>query len=73
MRCQSLVCLSQVMFGDRYVMELLQQKGWSIGGENSGHILNLNIQSSTGDGIVAALQVLQCFVRMMDLRLSKWV
>ncbi|WP_421131568.1 phosphoglucosamine mutase [Alteromonas sp. A079] len=43
--------------GDRYVMELLQQKGWLIGGENSGHVLNLAV-SSTGDGIVAGLQVL---------------
>ncbi|MCW8092112.1 phosphoglucosamine mutase [Alteromonas sp. ASW11-130] len=53
--------------GDRYVMELLQQKGWTIGGENSGHVLNLNA-SSTGDGIVAGLQVLIAMVRSnMDL------
>jgi phosphoglucosamine mutase len=43
--------------GDRYVMELLHEKGWQIGGENSGHVLNLG-SASTGDGIVAALQVL---------------
>ena len=43
--------------GDRYVMELLKQKGWSIGGEGSGHVLNLTA-ASTGDGIVAGLQVL---------------
>ncbi|MBU2977011.1 phosphoglucosamine mutase [Alteromonas sp. C1M14] len=48
--------------GDRYVMELLQQKGWAIGGENSGHILNLNI-ASTGDGIVAGLQVITAMLR----------
>lgn len=48
--------------GDRYVMELLQQKGWSIGGENSGHVLNLNL-ASTGDGIVAGLQVLTAMLR----------
>lgn len=48
--------------GDRYVMELLQQKGWVIGGENSGHVLNLNA-SSTGDGIVAGLQVLTAMLR----------
>jgi phosphoglucosamine mutase len=53
--------------GDRYVMELLQQKGWSIGGENSGHVLNLNM-SSTGDGIVAGLQVVAAMLRShMDL------
>jgi len=43
--------------GDRYVMELLRQKGWLYGGENSGHILCLD-RHSTGDGIVSALQVL---------------
>jgi phosphoglucosamine mutase len=43
--------------GDRYVMELLKKKGWTIGGEGSGHVLNLNA-ASTGDGIVAGLQVL---------------
>lgn len=48
--------------GDRYVMELLQQKGWLIGGENSGHVLNLAV-SSTGDGIVAGLQVLIAMLR----------
>ncbi|GAA0857582.1 phosphoglucosamine mutase [Aliiglaciecola litoralis] len=48
--------------GDRYVMELLQQRGWSIGGENSGHVLNLNV-TSTGDGIVAGLQVITAMLR----------
>lgn len=48
--------------GDRYVMELLQQRGWSIGGENSGHVLNLNV-TSTGDGIAAGLQVLTAMLR----------
>jgi len=48
--------------GDRYVMELLQQKGWAIGGENSGHILNLNL-ASTGDGMVAGLQVITAMLR----------
>ncbi|WP_313950863.1 phosphoglucosamine mutase [Accumulibacter sp.] len=43
--------------GDRYVMEMLGQKGWLYGGENSGHILCLD-RHSTGDGIVSALQVL---------------
>jgi phosphoglucosamine mutase len=43
--------------GDRYVMELLQQQGWQLGGENSGHIICLDKHSS-GDGIVSALQVL---------------
>ena len=47
--------------GDRYVMERLQANGWFIGGESSGHIIALN-QSTTGDGIIAALQVLQWMV-----------
>ncbi len=38
-------------------MELLQQKGWQLGGENSGHIICLD-RHSTGDGIISALQVL---------------
>lgn len=48
--------------GDRYVMELLQRKGWMIGGENSGHVLNLAL-ASTGDGIVAGLQVIASMLR----------
>jgi phosphoglucosamine mutase len=43
--------------GDRYVLELLQNKQWIIGGEGSGHLLCLD-QHSTGDGTIAALQVL---------------
>ena len=45
--------------GDRYVMQALQERGWSIGGEPSGHILYLD-KSRTGDAIVAGLQVLSC-------------
>ena len=45
--------------GDRYVMQELQARGWSIGGEPSGHILCLD-KSRTGDAIVAGLQVLSC-------------
>ena len=43
--------------GDRYVLELLKHKGWLIGGEGSGHLLCLD-QHSTGDGTIAALQIL---------------
>ena len=43
--------------GDRYVLELLNEKNWSLGGENSGHILTLDKHTS-GDAIIAALQVL---------------
>ncbi len=48
--------------GDRYVLELLNQRGWQLGGENSGHILTLDKHSS-GDGIIAALQVLQAVIQ----------
>jgi phosphoglucosamine mutase len=43
--------------GDRYVLEMLQERGWIYGGENSGHIIALD-RHTTGDGTVAALQVL---------------
>ncbi len=43
--------------GDRYVMEMLKKNNWRLGAENSGHVINLN-HTSTGDGIVAALNVL---------------
>ena len=43
--------------GDRYVLEMLQEKRWQLGGENSGHIICLD-KHTTGDGIVSALQVL---------------
>ena len=51
------VPFARARVGDRYVLELLQQKGWTLGGENSGHLLCLDCHS-TGDGIVSALQVL---------------
>lgn len=44
--------------GDRYVMEELIKTQWTLGGENSGHIVNLNL-TTTGDGIISALQVLR--------------
>jgi len=43
--------------GDRYVMSLLHQEGWELGGETSGHIICLD-KNTTGDGIIAALEVL---------------
>ena len=43
--------------GDRYVLEKLNKKNWQLGGESSGHIICLD-QTTTGDAIVAALQVL---------------
>ncbi|QUM79469.1 phosphoglucosamine mutase [Moritella sp. 5] len=43
--------------GDRYVVEMMLEKGWRIGGENSGHIISLD-HTTTGDGIVSSLLVL---------------
>jgi phosphoglucosamine mutase len=54
--------LVRAKVGDRYVMELLQEKGWRLGGENSGHIICLD-QTTTGDGIIASLQVLKAASR----------
>ncbi len=48
--------------GDRYVLETLNDNSWSIGGESSGHIICLD-RTTTGDGIVSALQVLAYLVR----------
>ncbi len=48
--------------GDRYVLEKLQEKGWRMGAENSGHIILLD-KTTTGDGIIAGLQVLSAMVR----------
>ncbi|OCZ55903.1 phosphoglucosamine mutase [Acinetobacter seifertii] len=47
--------------GDRYVLQALEENGWVIGGEPSGHILTLD-KSTTGDAIIAALQVLTVMV-----------
>lgn len=48
--------------GDRYVMEKMQEKQWRLGAENSGHVILLD-KTTTGDGIVASLQVLTAIVR----------
>ena len=52
---------SRAGVGDRYVMEQLIEKNWRLGGESSGHLICLD-QTTTGDGIVAALQVLAAVV-----------
>jgi phosphoglucosamine mutase len=48
--------------GDRYVLEVMQERGWILGGEGSGHLLALD-KHSTGDGIVSSLQVLSALRR----------
>jgi phosphoglucosamine mutase len=51
------MALHRANVGDRYVMEMLKKTGSTVGGESSGHIICLD-KTTTGDGIVAALQVL---------------
>jgi phosphoglucosamine mutase len=48
--------------GDRHIHKALRKNGWTLGGEASGHLLSLD-RTSTGDGIVSALQVLEIMVR----------
>ncbi len=58
----------RVKIGDRYVIEELVKQGWLLGGESSGHIIWLPA-TTTGDGIVAALQVMMA-MQMYDLSLQ---
>ncbi len=51
------IAFGRAKVGDRYVLEMLREKGWLYGGENSGHIICLD-KHTTGDGLVSALQVL---------------
>ncbi|MDR2679029.1 MAG: phosphoglucosamine mutase, partial [Zoogloeaceae bacterium] len=51
------IAFERARVGDRYVVEKLLETGWKLGGENSGHLLCLD-KHTTGDGIIAALQVL---------------
>lgn len=57
--------LHRTNVGDRYVLEKLQELNARIGGENSGHIICLD-RNSTGDGIIAALQVLAAVLEMQS-------
>lgn len=56
------VGFARAKVGDRYVLEVLQERGWLIGGEGSGHLLFLD-KHTTGDGIVSALQLLSALKR----------
>ncbi|MBN2866914.1 MAG: phosphoglucosamine mutase [Thiotrichales bacterium] len=55
------IALSRASVGDRYVMQELVEKGWVFGAEPSGHVLCLD-KTGTGDGIIAALQVMSVLV-----------
>lgn len=61
--------LLRAKVGDRYVLEMMHEQGWRLGGENSGHIICLD-KHSTGDGIISALQVLAA-LKSMDATLSQ--
>jgi phosphoglucosamine mutase len=54
--------LQRTKVGDRYVMERMREGGFNLGGEASGHIILSDI-STTGDGLIAALQVLAVMIR----------
>jgi phosphoglucosamine mutase len=56
------VPFARAKVGDRYVLEMLQQRGWLYGGESSGHLLALDCHT-TGDGTISALQVLTALKR----------
>jgi phosphoglucosamine mutase len=56
------VGFARAKVGDRYVLELLQERGWQIGAEGSGHMLFLD-KHTTGDGIISALQVMSALRR----------
>jgi phosphoglucosamine mutase len=60
---------SRAQVGDRYVLEMMRERGWLLGGENSGHIVCLD-KHTTGDGIIAALQVL-AVLRKQGLSLAE--
>ena len=59
--------------GDRYVIEAMRERDWQLGGENSGHIVCSDV-TTTGDGIIAALQVMLALVtsgqRLHELKLG---
>jgi phosphoglucosamine mutase len=56
------IAFARAKVGDRYVLEAMQERGWLLGGEGSGHLLCLD-KHTTGDGIVSALQVLSALKR----------
>jgi phosphoglucosamine mutase len=68
---QQNIPFQRAAIGDRYVLEMLRKEGWLLGGETSGHIICLE-QTTTGDAIVAALQVLHELISTdQDLHTAK--
>src|SRR3546814_8191880 len=56
------IALERTKVGDRYVLERMRTGGFNVGGEQSGHMI-LSEYATTGDGTVAALQVLAAIIR----------
>jgi phosphoglucosamine mutase len=56
------IALVRTPVGDRYVVEAMRKGGFNLGGEQSGHLIFLD-HSSTGDGLIGALQVLALMIR----------
>jgi phosphoglucosamine mutase len=54
--------LARTPVGDRYVVEMMRERGYNVGGEQSGHVV-LSDYSTTGDGLIAALQVLAVLIQ----------
>jgi phosphoglucosamine mutase len=54
--------LKRTKVGDRYIIEMLKENNWSLGGEGSGHIVCLDV-TTTGDGIISALAILEAMAR----------
>lgn len=65
------IAFERAAVGDRYVLEMLRANKWCYGGENSGHLLCLD-RHTTGDGIIAALQVLAA-LRREAITLAQWI
>jgi phosphoglucosamine mutase len=61
--------LERTQVGDRYVLEAMRSKGFNVGGEQSGHII-LSDFTTTGDGLVAALQLLSV-LKQQDMPISE--
>ena len=55
------IAFARARVGDRHVLEQMRERGWLLGGENSGHVICLD-KHSTGDGIIAALAVLRALI-----------
>jgi phosphoglucosamine mutase len=61
--CQSGICMLRAPVGDKYVLEEMLRTGAKLGGEQSGHILFMDGESTTGDGLLTALRVLELLGR----------